>query len=403
MTEDALFSLARFAADGDTVIRRGKVFEAGNYPEKRFRLTPEEAAAAVAAFAPAPIDMEHTQSLFDGKLGQLTELSLAEDGVSLHGTATIPRWLDELFPDAPIPVSCTWNRETKRLEKLALVVDPHIEDAQLVAAFAKARHNTPHGQMAIQDIHDAAARAGAVCNAPVQMASRHEAKGIQQAHDIAVEHGAQCASVPAGRTAGGYPMLFSRTKEKGMSFKDRVAAWFHAGMPDEFPDEPAPEAPSPVTPPVAAVPANVSQFARTPDPRVDELEKQLAAERAARIESEAAAFADAEIAAERAVKAERDALITCFRQASLDDIKHGSVTFSDGSDPTSRVEQLRALYAARPAHLLSAEQLDPNQVAAIFVNQQKTLGNGAKPFPDERRRELLAKTGLGREVLTSGS
>src|SRR5690242_17335526 len=64
------------------------------------------------------------------------------------------------------------------------------------AAAFSGRHDTPHGQTAMQEIHDLAARHGATCRAgnTAAMASSHESKGIQAVHDTCVEHGATCAS-----------------------------------------------------------------------------------------------------------------------------------------------------------------------------------------------------------------
>ncbi|HEU4988448.1 MAG TPA: hypothetical protein VFT41_01540, partial [Gemmatimonadaceae bacterium] len=52
--------LARFGETGGAVLRRGKIFEAGDYPDKAYAMTPEELWAAAEQFAPVPLDLEHT-------------------------------------------------------------------------------------------------------------------------------------------------------------------------------------------------------------------------------------------------------------------------------------------------------------------------------------------------------
>jgi hypothetical protein len=59
------------------------------------------------------------------------------------------------------------------------------------------RHDTPQGQSALQQIHDTAARHGAVCQKPANLSaaefvSKHESAKIQEAHDLAVAGGARC-------------------------------------------------------------------------------------------------------------------------------------------------------------------------------------------------------------------
>jgi hypothetical protein len=73
-----------------------------------------------------------------------------------------------------------------------------------VAVDFAARHDTFEGQRALQELHDIAARGGAVCNAgEAKMASRHEASTLQGIHDLAVQHGAHCSTTASARFSGG--------------------------------------------------------------------------------------------------------------------------------------------------------------------------------------------------------
>ena len=59
------------AARGDFVVRRGTFFRVGEYPDKQFGLSEAEADAAIAGFAPVPLNIEHIPTIFDGKLGMV--------------------------------------------------------------------------------------------------------------------------------------------------------------------------------------------------------------------------------------------------------------------------------------------------------------------------------------------
>ena len=103
-------------------------------------------------------------------------------------------------------------------------------------------------------------------------------------------------------------------------------------------------------------------------------EEQLRTERAARLESEAVAFADTIIRESKALPAEREAIIAAYTQAAMDDVAHGAATFAGTT--TSRVEALKALYAARPAHALTRETIDPRLGVRVLAPQ---VGMSATP------------------------
>jgi hypothetical protein len=116
------------------VLRTGKVFEAGEYPDKAFSITPEELAEAAASFEPVPIKVEHLDTVFDGKVGRLTKLMAS--GKDLFGVFEVPQWLSDLFPGQPMKVSLAWSRGPKRILEASLVTNPRIKDAAFRAAFA---------------------------------------------------------------------------------------------------------------------------------------------------------------------------------------------------------------------------------------------------------------------------
>jgi len=119
------------------VLRRGKVFEVGEFPDKGFSLTAEEAAAAVASFAPVPANLEHRQTVLDGRLGDLVEVKLADDGKTLLGTLLEPKWLADLLPNGARKVSLEWDKAKKQIVGIAHVLSPRIADAAVFNAYAQ--------------------------------------------------------------------------------------------------------------------------------------------------------------------------------------------------------------------------------------------------------------------------
>lgn len=380
------------AVSDEYVTRTGLIFRCGDYPSHTFALTEDEADAAIAAFRPVPLNLEHKATVLDGKLGRLERVW--RQGADIYGETRLARWLDEALDTTARKVSTEWDRSAKALTGLGLVLDPQVSDAVLMSAyatFAAARHDTPPGQVALQMIHDHAAASGAVCAKPggkAKMSSKHEAATIQTIHDMTTQHGAQCQAIGQDMAAHVPGMgLFSRTKGSPMKLFD----WLTAQAKEqgvEIEDSPA----------VFNAPA--------PDPRIAELEQSLKAQqetmarfKTERIESEAAAEADRLILASKALPAEREAIVAAFRQAATDDASHGAVTFSaaDGqSATTSRVAQLRALYEARPGHGLTAEQVQAARFGVPNVTQ--TGADDAEKAKAEAER-LLAMTDLGRAAL----
>jgi len=170
-------------ADG-YVERRARLFRVGEYPDKDFSLTPEEMALAAAEFSPVPVGLEHHPTLLDGKLGELAAVEVDEDGQTLRGRVRLPAWLSHVLGSFPVPVSCAWDRLTKRLVGLGLVRTPRISDAALLAAFAGSEGVhwvTINGHPVA--IHDKAVGREHIAHAPQQHGvSEAAAQNLHEAH-----------------------------------------------------------------------------------------------------------------------------------------------------------------------------------------------------------------------------
>ena len=106
-----LTDTAECSVDG-WVIRRGKVFECGEYPDKKFSLTEAEADLAINQYKPVENDHEHLE--VTGFLG-LTIRKLEKvwrEGTSIFGHVSIPVWLDQVLKEKKLPlkVSLMWHR-----------------------------------------------------------------------------------------------------------------------------------------------------------------------------------------------------------------------------------------------------------------------------------------------------
>jgi len=398
------------------VKRSGLLFRAGNYEDKSFSMTPDELRAAVTAFKKVPVDLEHTPTILSNKLGHVESVELSADGTSLMGTVALPDWLDDLIADGQRKVSCTWDRATKTLSGLALVLNPRIEEAAIFAGFSAAtveaapgsvttppadfaapRHDTYHGQDALQGVHDMAARSGAICSAdnatthPFPMfAAAHEVKALQMIHDHAIAHGAKCSAMPKQAAMSAAESAEPMQDEK--RFMDHFRAFF---MGEEH--KPAAIVSPAVVAPVATPAPKIEDPAEFKALRADNARLQ-----AEKITTEAASFADGLVRESKLLPAQRDALVAAYIQSA----KADAATFAAG-DQTPTLDALKALYAAAPAHTFTKE-LTNIDGATVFANRQTTAGvdaNGLPVNPDtrppsaERIRHLHSLTPEGRALL----
>lgn len=380
--ERAVFGGATFAGtsrriENGMVIRRGKLFEVGEHVPGNspvpFALSPEEAVLAAGGFAPVAINLGHQSSgsPLDGHLGRLRSMEYHDDG-SLHGESEMPEWLDTALTaalgDADVPISLEWDRATKQVSGIALATGQIIPDAALSAAFA-ASHDTPSGQWAMQQHHDNAARAGAVCKKPANMASKHEADANQQIHDIAAAHGAGCDGSKQGMS-GARPAMYAQ--EKKHMDRNAFLSWL-LGKGDEPDTADAVFSETNTEPEKQPEPADTARFAA--------LEQKLAVETAKRVAIEAEAWADKEIRECRSMPAQKQSLIASYAEAVVDDEKNGVAKFADGTEDKTRVQKLIERHAENEPHYLSKEMLpadaDGKETATIFAalaNEAKTKG-----------------------------
>jgi hypothetical protein len=396
------------ADDGDTVIRPARLFRCGDYPDKHFSFDERDLQHAIATFQPAPLDLEHVPTVLDGKLGQVTRV-YSEDGTTLMGDVQLPRWLDSVLEEGNRKVSCTWDRATKQLRKLALVRTPRVSDAALMAAFSAAnpdadvtdfgrrRHNTPSGQYAVQNLHDEAVRHGAVCKPVAQMASRHEATAIQTVHDIAVEHGATCepSAGSMADTAFSTPQttdrstnrmnirewLAGKAKDEGVEIDDIEAAFSGTASEDV----------SELRKGIEAREAEIKAL-REKQERQDAEFTRLAGERRL---AEAVSFAKGQVAAHRVTPAAAEKLALLADRISASD---AAVTFGEGEKSTTALLQ-EFVESLPDLSVFTTEHIKADQVAALFSTSTTATNADDDKANEARVERMLAATPEGRAIL----
>lgn len=173
--------------EGDLVIRNGLLFTCGDYPDKKFSLTVEEAKAAESTFQPVPINIEHIPSIFDDKLGHVRKIWTA--GEDIFAEYAIPKWLHEVTKAEPIKVSAEWDRLNKQVVGGAFVLNPRVQQAAMMAAFSNVG-DAEFAHKGIAAIHDMAVRHGAECGGKsmfggaAKFMTKDELKTIQGVHDM---------------------------------------------------------------------------------------------------------------------------------------------------------------------------------------------------------------------------
>jgi hypothetical protein len=351
-------SVIHFNDDNSVVIREGKIFEAGEYKDKNFTLDEIELSKAVESFNPCDIDYQHIAGPLDGQFGKLDKVWIGDDKKTLFGSVSIPKWLDSILPIKK--VSATWNRANKTIQGLALVTNPRVVDAAVMAAFAGSRHSSAD-QSDIQKIHDIAVSQGATCGDNAEM---------QQGEDM-----------PINQT------------ELLDQITDRVKAI--------------------ITPKIeviegqAATISAESKFSEDPEykafkTQMDRMQQSLASEKALRIRDNAVSFAKSEIAANRALPSVEDSIIFQYMQSALDDETiRDQVSFSVNgkTEKGTRVDALTALFAARTAHTLTNSQIKVANKGGS--NSSSTDNMETTGIDEDRKKKLMNMTPLGKAVQTS--
>lgn len=302
---ERLFAAFKETRDDGSVVRRGKIFEVGDFPDKNVAFDDGDLDHAVNTFQPVENDLEHASTILDGKLGRLSRVW--KRGQELFGEVELPAWLDKAIGDEAIKVSLAFDR-AKRIVGNALVLRPRIADAAIMSAFSSSHPSViskgdkpeEHKPMKLKD------------------AIKH-LFGLVAVEDLDVE-----VNLPEGLTAPTSPA-------------QPLAA---------TPETPAPDqAPAPA-------------FSAEQDARFKALEAQF-------VKEKAYAFADGVIRDKKVLPAQRDQVAGMFTQAVTADADGGPLFSAEaGVKEGKNVETLKAFFNAAPPHAFVGEAF-VNDVAVL--------------------------------------
>lgn len=437
-----------YTADG-YVIRRGKIFQAGEYPDKKISISPEELLAASSDFRPAPLNLEHITTPFDGKLGTLSSINVSKDGTELFGEIKLRKCVDEALGDDPLKVSCEWSRSDKKITGLALTTKPRVKDAVLMSAFSEAlvedgyepakaiqeslvcfsddssdTTKTWSGQYFFQSLHDMCGDKGAVCDPSkkADFVSKEESTGIQKLHDLALENGAKCRFQQDSKYAYYNENAVSNGAENKMDNKEQglveILKAFFSGNTEADGKEKAPVAT--VVPAVDVekiVADKLAELEAKFSQKQAEIEAQLAVEKEAKdkiaadlakIEAEKAAFSEAEAKAkiegikqsaidkvdtlvkeQKVLPANRAKLEVLFSTLALDDVNNvdEKVSFSEnGTVYESRVDLLTSFFSEK----VDLKTVETMKAGNAFLSNEGTVTEKEED-PDVAAARAFAK------------
>jgi hypothetical protein len=299
---ERLFTAFKEKGRDGFIVRTGKVFEAGDFPDKQVEFDEDDLETAVQTFAPVHNDLEHVSSILDGNLGKLEKVW--KKGKELFGEVSIPSWLDDVIGDDPIKVSLAFDR-SKRIVGNALVLRPRIADAAIMSAFSLATHQpttTPKAKP------------------PMKLKEAIKTFfGLDRIEDLEQE-----VTLPEGLSA---PVK---------------------------PDEAVPTAPAPTfsDPEKMAMEARLKAM----ETQFSTLSKQALTDRAF-------LFADETIRAKKALPAQRDQIAQMYAQAVTADANGGPV-FSEGKGIVegTQVAALKEFFNAAPTHTLAGEAISDSSI-----------------------------------------
>lgn len=331
---EATFTEFSESGTDGAVTRRGKLFEAGDFPDKNVAFDEEDLKYAVQTFAPVPNDLEHANTIFDGKLGQLKKIW--KSGTELHGEVEVPTWLDKVIGKAPIKVSLAFDK-TKKIIGNALVLQPRISDAAIMSAFTS---------------YQSADKSGDLPTGKTMTIKELITKfGMDQVAKLDVPETLAESLEEVPNTDA------TKTPEEGDASQE----------PKEEPKE-----------------KPVDQFSK----RLASMEAQLLGERAL-------SFADEIIRNRKAVPAQRDQVAAMFRTAVKSDAGNTGSVFNETTHQIVEgvaVAELKAYFSQAPTHAFTGEAFESDTAILLFGTKSD------KGMDDEKKAKYLGMTTLGKKA-----
>ena len=111
-------------------LRTAKLFVAGDYPDKGLKVAPEDLEKLAGSFKEIPVKVEHTDTVFDGKIGRVKEVWCSGD--SLYGSIEFDpdMWalIDKIGAKS---LSVGIKEDLSALTEVSIVKAPRVADARI--------------------------------------------------------------------------------------------------------------------------------------------------------------------------------------------------------------------------------------------------------------------------------
>lgn len=339
------FNFSDEVEEDDCIVKSGKLFEAGDYPDKGVKFTDKDLDNMVDGFKPVPNDLEHKKSILDGKLGQVRKIWKKDQ--SVYGEVEVPKWLNKVIGNKPLKVSLAFNRD-KQIVGNALVLNPRIKEAAVFAEFNKHYANENEGEKPMSKITMTLSG----------LAERLGFKADSLEDEVEVDES-----------------LFNDDKAETTPGKE----------------ETKPEKEEVTTPEFTG--AKAEGLSPEVQKQLNELESQNKALANQSLVSHAFAFADNMITSGYALPNQRDEIKNVYHNAVLAD-NGGQIQFSDDGKPVEgqNVKAVKEMFEKGFKHNFTQEQLAGGEIGVVFNRTSNEVS-------EDRKNELLKKSSVGRQAI----
>ena len=136
-----------------TTTRTAKLFVAGEYPDKGLKVETEDLQRLAKSFKEIPVKVEHTDTVFDGKIGRVREVWCSGD--SLYGTIEFDQdmWalIDKIGAKS---LSVGIREDLSALTEVSIVKTPRVADARIFCVEVGFDAEVPAIEKALREEND---------------------------------------------------------------------------------------------------------------------------------------------------------------------------------------------------------------------------------------------------------
>lgn len=381
------------------ITKRGRIFVAGDYKDKNFKMTKEDVTETVRKFtSPVPLDLNHHKTLkrLESKLGQLKSVSDDGNG-NLFGEVEIPEWLNEVVckdddgNDLPLPVSCAFGKD-KTIVKLALTDNPRVKEAAIFAAFAEANpeeateeNSELVGEGVLATELGSAFTPSGMAEFTAELVKKLKTTEATEPVVFKSELSEEADE----------PIIKETIMDEKVTLLNRLLAFLDIKQekPEgaELSEEETPVVVPKVTPKPEVVTVDFSAELATEKAAREAAEARVNEMVKAGIKTQAQAFATEIIAGKHAQESERATIEAAFSQALEDDNAYPVEIQFSADSKGSRADAVRAIYGSKKVVPLTEETLDETETETLLSDDQKSTITERQAALKARAKELAER------------